>query len=544
MDIIYGILLLLSGLGVFMYGVHNISVGMESVANQQLRKSIHKLSKNPVRSFGSGLFATLLVENSSVSTVLIVGMLNAGLISLYNALGMILGCNVGSTLILILFCFEAFKFVDVLALTVLIGAFIILFAKSDKVQRIGKTIAGFGMLFCGLKVMSIAMGDIMAIPGANEFVASITNVALLFGIGIFFGMTFHVLGTTALMISLINLPSSPFTLMSAIVIILGANIGSTISAILACLKSNIHSKRAALFNTTLNIFTSLLMLLIIYVTPWVSFLESIFMGPSFVIVFTVIALNLLGAIIIMPLLKPIEKLLTKVFKDKTSKVQKQALVFQITETEFRNVVVVHHQILKGVNIILKSISDIYKKLQKGLNGTQESLNYKSIQKSINLSRQYTQDTINNILRVNGAIDDNMYNRLNAYNNAMLEAENLLQVAERLMIINQLMDENQQSLLKSELNIIDDICETIHRLFVGIINIYECELNEQPFDQTQGDILLDVEDEFSHQKTQAKKILLRSITSQSKRHNYDVLFDIFSQLDQACDHLTNLIIKSI
>ena len=544
MEIIYGILLLLSGLGVFMYGVHNISVGMESVANQQLRKSIHKLSKNPVRSFGSGLVATILVENSSVSTVLIVGMLNAGLISLYNALGMILGCNVGSTLILILFCFEAFKFVDVLALTVLIGAFIMLFAKSDKIQRIGKTIAGFGMLFLGLKVMSIAMGDIMAIPGANEFVASITDVGLLFAIGIFFGMTFHVLGTTALMISLINLPSAPFTLMSAIVIILGANIGSTISAILACLKSNIHSKRAALFNTTLNIFASLLMLLIIYVTPWVSWLESIFAAPSFVIVFTIIALNLLGAIVVMPLLKPIEKALTHILKDKTTRGQKQEQVFQITESEFRNVVVVKHQILKGVNIILKSISDIFKRLQKSLNGTQENINYKTLQKNIDNTRQHIQDTINNILRVNGSIDEVTYDRLNCYNNSMLETENLLQVAERLLIVNRSMNEQQQSLLKSELNIIDDICETINKLFAGIMKIYESELTEQPFDQTQGDILLDVEDEFSHQKTQAKKILLRSISNQKKRDNYDVLFEIFSQLDQACDHLTNLIIKSI
>lgn len=543
MSLFYEVLLLLSGLGISLYGINSISVNMRTLASQQMRYSIHKFSNSPIKSFGTGLATTMLVQNSSVSTVLIVGLLNAELISLYHAFSMLLGCRIGASLILLLFCLGSFNIVEFFSLLILIGVLILMFSKSNKLQRIGKILAGFGLLFCGLKVMSLAMNNIMAIEGAREFVASISNVGILLLMGILFGATFHVFGTTALMISLIELPHSPFTILSALVVVIGANIGSTITTIIAGLNSNIHSKRASLFFTFINIVGAIIMLLVIYLTPWIDWLKSVIYTPSLVIVLSIIVMSLIICLIFTPLLKPMENLSRKMIKDRSTLKQKTEDIFTITKEEMQNPLVVKQKIVKASKIILLSLQKIYKKLQEQINDMKSKRNLKNIGNEIALVKQRLVDIKDVLLQVSFDDDKEINIRIKSHNNAISDFEKLVQFAENLQMIIETSDSEQELLLKSELEIVDNVYEIINKLFVNVLSIYDCEINDEKVSMEQGDIIVELENEFSHQKTSAKKLLLKSMSNNSQK-NYDVLFDIFSKLDRACDHLINLIIKLI
>jgi len=537
--LIYEILFLLSGLGVFLYGIHNISKGMEKVANASLRKNIYKFTKSPIRSFNTGLVTTLMLENSSVTSVLVVGILNAGLISLYQGLSMIIGANVGASFILILFCFDTFKIVDVLALSVLVGGVMMLFAKSSKTMRIAKTIAGFGMLFCGLKMMSLGMDGVMNEPGAHEFVANIKNIALLLGIGLVFGMTFHVLGTTALLISILTLPQSPITLQYCIIIVLGANVGSTISGVLASLKSNIHAKRAAIFNVFLNVFASALMFALIMWTPLLNWVNNLLVQPSFVFVAIIILLNVLTAVIVMPFLKPIEKFMLKLVKERKKDNQNDA--FNLTEQEFHNTIACRHQILSQVIIVVQSMKELYIQLQ---NAFLDNKNFKkkfTIQK-LNKIKQYRQDVTNNILRASSFADAQTLQRLNAYNSSMLEIQALEQSAEKLL---EFVDKpSVVDFSKSEADVILSIFVNTNKFFNNVIEIFSNESSGVLPTVDVATMTVVMEDEFGDIKAVAKKVLLKNFSVQSKREHNEAILVIFSQLERVCDHLTNLVIKSI
>lgn len=542
MSLFYEILLLLSGLGISLYGINSISVSMRALASQQMRHSIHKFSSSPVKSFGTGLATTMLVQNSSVSTVLIVGLLNAELISLYHAFSMLLGCRIGASLILLLFCLGSFNVVEFFSLLVLVGALILMFCKSNKLQRIGKILAGFGLLFCGLKIMSMAMNDIMAIDGAREFVASINNVGILLLIGILFGATFHVFGTTALMISLIELPSSPFTILSALIVVIGANIGTTFTTILAGLNSNIHSKRASLFYTFINIVGVLIILLIVCATPWISWLESFIQTPSLIIVFSIIVMSLIICLIFTPLLKPMEKLFRNIVKDKSAS-KGAGEFFVITKEEMQNALVVKQKTVKALKTILLSLQKVYEKLQEQMCGTKSKNNTKIIDNEILIAKQRLNDIKDVLLQVSFDEDKEINMRIKAHNNTISDFEKIIQFAENLQTIIDTANSEQKTLVKSEIKIIDNVCDIINKLFINSLPIYDCEINDEKITLEQGDIIVELENDFSHQKTNAKKLLLKTMSSNSQR-NYDILFDIFSKLDRACDHLINLIIKLI
>ena len=283
MEAIYGLLFLLSGLGVLLYGIQGVGQGLESVAGKAIRQNINKLSKNRFVGFVSGVGSTILVQSSSVSTIMYIGLINVGALTLLQALPLFLGAQVGSSIVLFLLCFESFNIVEFFGLFALIGALMFTFSKNPQIIKIGKTITSFGLLFCGLKMTSIGMEAVTSEPNVSAFIGSLTNPFVLILIGIICGMGLHCLGTTALLVSLMSLGDSAMTMMSAMYLIAGANTGTTFASVLACLKSNITAKRATIFNVYMAVGTTIIMVLLVAFTPLVSFTTGLISNDAVVL---------------------------------------------------------------------------------------------------------------------------------------------------------------------------------------------------------------------------------------------------------------------
>ena len=240
---------LFGGMGMFLYGMEMMSDGMKMTAGNSMRAILKKLTSNRFIAVFVGAFITMIIQSSSATTVMLVSFVNSGLLNFVQALGVILGSNIGSTVTAQI---VAFKVTDYALLLIAVGSIMTLFSKKDSAKHIGFVILGFGLLFYGMKVMSDTMKPLRTDPTFNIILTSFENPFL----GIIAGAVFTALiqsssATTGIVITLAS--SGSITLEAGIPLILGANIGTCITALLAGLKATRDAKRVAIGHVLFNV---------------------------------------------------------------------------------------------------------------------------------------------------------------------------------------------------------------------------------------------------------------------------------------------------
>ncbi|MGE5494380.1 MAG: Na/Pi cotransporter family protein [Burkholderiales bacterium] len=259
------IFLLLGGLGMFLYGMKMMSDGLERLAGDRMRRVLEVLTNNRFAGVGVGLAVTSIIQSSSATTVMLVGFVNAGLMTLLQATGVIMGANIGTTITAQLI---AFKLSDVAPAILFIGMVMSVFVKKRAIERIGNIILGFGVLFVGLSLMAQAMEPLQYSEAFRSFLVSFKSPV----VGVLVGTAFTaviqsssasigILQTLA-MIGLIELDS-------AVYVVLGQNIGTCITAILAAIGKSTNSKRTAGIHLMFNITGTAVYLVLLALFPGV-----------------------------------------------------------------------------------------------------------------------------------------------------------------------------------------------------------------------------------------------------------------------------------
>jgi len=251
------------GLGMFIYGMNLMSDSLQMIAGSRLKSIISALTRNPITAMLTGLGVTALIQSSSATTVMTVGFVNAGLMTLQQAIGIILGANIGTTVTAQLI---AFNLTDLAWPILAVGSAMILFSKTSTYRSWGETLLGFSLLFLGMKFM----GDAIKVYRDHETFKSIFITLSQHRIlGVFAGLLVTLVvqsssATVGLTMSLMStgaFGSDPFTaLMAAVPIILGDNIGTCVTAMLASIGASRNARRAALAHTLFNVFGTLIVL--------------------------------------------------------------------------------------------------------------------------------------------------------------------------------------------------------------------------------------------------------------------------------------------
>ncbi|MGN0421797.1 MAG: Na/Pi cotransporter family protein [Lachnospiraceae bacterium] len=256
------IFMLFGGLGFFLYGMKMMSEGLEKAAGAKMRSILEFFTKNRFIGMVVGIIFTAIIQSSSATTVMVVSFVNSGLMNLMQASGVILGANIGTTITGQLI---AFNLSDIAPLIVIIGVIMIMFCKKQSIKKIGEVILGFGILFMGLSIMSDSMSAVKNSPRILNFLASLTNpfAAILAGflITAVLQSSSATVGIILLMVSqkLLEFTICPF-------MILGCNIGSCVSALVASLSGKKDAKRAALIHFLFNVIGSAIFFCILLVT--------------------------------------------------------------------------------------------------------------------------------------------------------------------------------------------------------------------------------------------------------------------------------------
>lgn len=270
---------LFGGLGIFFFGMKFMSDGMQAMTGDMIRKVINSITGNRVMAVGVGLLVTMLVQSSSITTVMTVGMVNAGLMTLKQSIGVIFGANIGTTITGWIISIKVDKYG---LLLVGLGFVPGLFAKSNKIQHLGRAVLGIGMVFIGLKTMSDAFVplresqaflDSIAYFAGDNYQAYIASLLMGCALTIVVQSSSAMLGITMALAS-----TGVINYHTAVALVMGENIGTTITALLASIGANVNAKRTARAHATFNILGAIFILSII--PYYFDFIEWIVPGDA------------------------------------------------------------------------------------------------------------------------------------------------------------------------------------------------------------------------------------------------------------------------
>ena len=298
---------LLGGLGAFLFGMKYMGDGLELAAGSKMKDLLEKLTRNKILGFLLGTFVTVVIQSSSATTVMVMGFINAGIMDLAQATGVIFGANIGTTITSILIALDVSA---IAPFCICVGAFMMLYTKKAKLKHIGQVILGFGLLFQGLHTMSAAMKPLGQVVWFQSFIMNAKNPIL----GILVG---------ALICAVIQSSSAAVGIVQALALqglmplhfasylICGINIGSAMPTILASMSARNNAKRAAMIYLIYNIVGCVVMTPITMLTPYTDLIERLIPDPMFQVSVVHILFKVVAAAILLPCTNLVVKLTYK-----------------------------------------------------------------------------------------------------------------------------------------------------------------------------------------------------------------------------------------
>ena len=331
MDWLYIVVNIMAGCGAFLLGFKVLSDNMEKIAGNSLKKLFNKTSDKRLLNVGMGAAAPAVVQSSAITTVMVVGFVNVGIMTLYQAAAIIMGANIGTTITAQIAALQAFDIDLVFMMLLFVGVFMDLFSRNDKIKSLGLSLAGLGLVFVGLALMSDSMSVLKKSEAVTEFLSEIDNEILLLLIGI--GFTAIIQSSSALTTIVISMASAGLIIggggNAPLFIILGSNIGSCVTALISSIGTSVNARRASIIHLLFNVIGSILFTIMLII--WKDFssmtLEKWFSAPSTQLAMFHTIFNVTCTLLFLPFTGWLVKTATILVKDKKEEVDPSAVVY-------------------------------------------------------------------------------------------------------------------------------------------------------------------------------------------------------------------------
>ena len=302
------ILSMAGGLGLFLFGIRTMGDGLENAAGAKLKRMLEVLNGNRFLAVLVGFVVTAIIQSSTATTVMVVGFVNAGMMSLAQAVGVIMGANIGTTVTSLLI---ALNFSSVAAAAVLVGVILMLASKKTVVKNLGAIFTGFGLLFLGIDMMSDSMAPLRESAGFMNFIVTVSESPLrpLFGIILGIVMTAVLQSSSASVGVLQTLAMQGLVpLKFSVFVLFGQNIGTCLTALFSTVGAKKNSKRAAVIHLLFNLIGTGIFILIALLAPYVEWIEKLSPDPMAQIAISHIVFNIISTVIMFPFANVLVKL--------------------------------------------------------------------------------------------------------------------------------------------------------------------------------------------------------------------------------------------
>ena len=302
---------LFGGLALFLHGMQMMSSGLEAAAGNRMKSFLERLTANRFMGILVGALITAAVQSSSATTVMVVGFVNAGIMNLNQAVWLIMGANVGKTTTGLLIALDVGALAPIVAFA---GVFMMVFLKKPNLQHIGQLMAGLGILFIGMDMMSAAMEPLREVPAFVNMMATLSNPIL----GILFGTVFTALiQSSAASVGILQTLAAAGVVEFApsVYILFGQNIGTCITAVMASFGVSRDAKRATCVHILFNVIGTVLFTVVVMVTPLTALIESAVAGPMAQIAVMHVIFNLATTVLLIPFGNSLARLSTRFLPD-------------------------------------------------------------------------------------------------------------------------------------------------------------------------------------------------------------------------------------
>lgn len=529
---------LLGGLGLFLYGMNLMGESLEKVAGSKMKKIIELLTKNIFMGVILGAAVTAVIQSSSATTVMVVGFVNAGLMGLPQAVGVIMGANIGTTVTAQI---VSFNLNGLAPLALGIGILLYLFGTSEKYKQVGEVFIGFGLLFTGMESMKVAVNPLSEYKGFTDLLSTFGRYPIL-GLLLGFGITAIIQSSSAAMGMLVVLASQGLVpLASALPILYGQNIGTCVTSLISSIGANKNAKRAAMIHLIFNILGTIIFLLLLnsLVVKFVVALDPGNVARQIANVHTIF--NIVSTIILLPCNKFIVKLAMKIVPDSAE---------DIEEDESRVIRYIDDRMIQTPPIALastiKEIARMGEKARDSVDYAMEGLLEKSVEgiekslKQEKIINQLQKTILNYLLKLSKAplsdedreTVDTLFSTVNDIERIGDHAENLAEIAQTAIEGQVVFSEQGQNEINDMYNKVVSACSyALEAMVTSDVNL-ACKVIKM---EEQVDIM---------EESCRVNHMRRLNNNLCSIDNGIVYFEVLTNLERISDHAANIAEKVI
>ena len=415
---------LISGLSLFLYGMQMMSSGLEAAAGERLKSILERITSNPLLGIFMGALITAIIQSSSATTVMVVGFINAGMMNIFQAVWIIMGANIGTTITGQLIALDAGVMAPFLAIA---GVATITFSKKSKLINYAKVIAGLGILFIGMDIMSTSMYPLRESAVFIELVTNFSNPLVGIMVGAIFTAIIQSSSASVGILQALAL-TGVVGLNSSVYVLFGQNIGTCITSVLASIGMNREAKQATLIHLIFNIFGTILFTILCMATPFVGYIESFTPNnPAAQIANMHTIFNIVTTIVLIPFGHRLAQLSEKLLPEKDNKkdanpiVQTNSHGFGVFGSTAINIQQVENRVLYMRQLAYDNVYDSFAQLKNYSEQTHENILFR--EKQVDDLDIEINELIANVL-AEGRFNFNASEALNSYTLILVDLERI------------------------------------------------------------------------------------------------------------------------
>ncbi|SCH62309.1 Na/Pi cotransporter family protein [Romboutsia sp. Marseille-P6047] len=522
---------LMGGLGLFLYGMNLMGDGLQKSAGAKLKRIIELLTSNVIMGVLVGALVTAIIQSSSATTVMVVGFVNAGIMTLPQAIGVIMGANIGTTITAQLVSLDL---VGMAPIALGIGIVLYLFAKSSKTKHIAEILIGFGILFTGMDFMKAAVKPLSEFKGFTDALVAFGHQPIL-GILLGFGITAIVQSSSASMGMLLALSSQGLIpLSSALPILYGENIGTCVTSLISSIGASKNARRAATMHLVFNIIGTLVFMIILTkpITMLVTHLDPTDVSRQIANSHTLF--NVINVLLLLPFSKLIVKLTMKLVPEREDENEDTKVVRFIDDRMITTPSIALSNTVKETLRMGNKAKDSLENAMSGLLEKSET-KVKSVfeeEKKINELQKIILDYLLKLSKSNISHDsiegiDKLFNTINDIERVGDHAENIAELAETVM--------------NNNLSMSKEGSEELLEMFNKVVSTYKCALEAlEKADVNLACKVIKMEEQVDAMEISYRRSHMKRLNEGSCSIDAGVIYlDIISNLERVSDHSVNI-----
>ena len=541
MELLKSLLLLLAGVGVFIVGMNMMGEGLEKGAGKGLKSLLGKISNNRFAGVGIGTAVTAIIQSSSATSVMVIGLVNAGVMTLFQAASIILGANIGTTVTGLIVALSgekgAISFSDIAIALAFVGVMMMFVKKNDKVKLLGTILCGLGVIFVGLDIMSGALdGDAIT----NFFVGIFETIRfplLLILLGIIFTAIIQS-SSAATGIVIIMVGSGVIPTESALFIVLGSNIGTCATALLACIGTGTNAKRTTFIHFFVKIVGNVVFATVLWSTGDLvaGLLAKITSDTQFQIAFFHLIFNVLNTILLLPFVNYLVKLSEIVIKDKKTDEEKEQLKY-VDERLLVTPAIAYGQVKKEIEHMAHLAKDNIEASLNDINNPDKNVpaTIYAREKTINFTNKALTDFL---IKLSTEVNMSDEKHIGAFFHVINDLERIGDHAKNFIEISEEMVEKELKFSQDAKDEIALMSSKVMRMFDLTVDIFDTEKADASLTKLTELSLLESEVDKLKKKNLAKHYTRLSSNICDATHS-PYYVSIITRLERVGDHLVNV-----